>query len=148
MRRCLRQSVSCKITLAAEFDAVLIAEIGGANSMRPLIAARQLGIPAVDGDGMGRAFPEIQMSSYLFEGLVSVSPYVIVDSAHRYVLVPQTVSDKWGERLGRNIAVSMGARGALAGCVMSGAQVRKTIVKHTLSLAHSLGSAVLASQGR
>jgi len=129
------------------FDAVAIAEIGGANSMQPLIAGRQLGIPTVDGDGMGRAFPEMQMSAFLFESDVSVAPYAMVDVGHRCVLVPHTASEKWGERVARNIAVSMGARAALAGYVMSGAQVRATAVKHTLSLAHSLGCAVLAAQG-
>ena len=34
--------------------------------MQPLIAGLQAGIPTVDSDSMGRAFPEIQMSSYLF----------------------------------------------------------------------------------
>ena len=129
------------------FDAVAIAEIGGANSMQPLIAGRQLGIPTVDGDGMGRAFPEMQMSSFLYESDVSVAPYAMVDVGHRRILVPHTISEKWGERVARNIAVSMGARAALAGYVMSGAEVRATAVKHTLSLAHSLGNAVLASQG-
>ena len=133
--------------LGRRFDAVVIAEIGGANSMQPLIAGRQLGIPTVDADGMGRAFPEMQMSSFVFESEVSVAPYAIVDTAHRYALVPQTSSEKWGERVARNVAISMGARGALAGYVMDGRQLRATAVKYTLSLAHSLGSAVLATQG-
>lgn len=133
--------------IGRRFDAVVIAEIGGANSMQPLIAGRQLGIPTVDGDGMGRAFPEMQMSSFVFESEVSVAPFAIVDVAHRFALVPHTASEKWGERVARNVAISMGARGALAGYVMNGVQLRATAVKHTLSLAHSLGCAVLASQG-
>lgn len=41
--------------------AVVCAEIGGANSIEPLVAGAELGLPIVDADGMGRAFPELQM---------------------------------------------------------------------------------------
>ncbi|MCA9860412.1 MAG: DUF917 domain-containing protein, partial [Thermomicrobiales bacterium] len=34
-------------------------EAGGMNSMMPLVVGLRLGIPVVDGDGMGRAFPEL-----------------------------------------------------------------------------------------
>ena len=40
--------------------AILVAEIGGANALCPLTVAARLGLPVVDCDGMGRAFPEIQ----------------------------------------------------------------------------------------
>ena len=56
------------------FDAIAIAEIGGANSMQPLIAGLLAGIPTIDSDSMGRAFPEIQMSSFLFDSGVTVAP--------------------------------------------------------------------------
>jgi DUF917 family protein len=36
-------------------------EAGGVNSTIPFVAAAQLGLPLIDGDGMGRAFPELQM---------------------------------------------------------------------------------------
>ena len=41
--------------------AVTSGEIGGMNSMEPLCVAAKLGLPVVDADGMGRAFPELQM---------------------------------------------------------------------------------------
>lgn len=39
----------------------MCAEIGGANSIEPLTVGAELQIPVVDADGMGRAFPELQM---------------------------------------------------------------------------------------
>ena len=36
-------------------------EAGGVNSMLPIAAAARLNLPMVDCDGMGRAFPELQM---------------------------------------------------------------------------------------
>ncbi|MGH3917011.1 MAG: DUF917 family protein, partial [Pseudonocardiaceae bacterium] len=36
-------------------------EAGGSNSTVPLRVGAKLGMPVIDADGMGRAFPEIQM---------------------------------------------------------------------------------------
>ena len=128
------------------FDAIAIAEIGGANSMQPLIAGLQAGIPTIDSDSMGRAFPEIQMSSFLFGSRARVTPFAMVDAADNAALVPAAVSDLWGERIARNIAVSMGARAGLVGVIMSGAQVKAAGVHYTMSLAHHLGCRVIAAQ--
>ena len=128
------------------FDAIAIAEIGGANSMQPLIAGLQAGIPTIDSDSMGRAFPEIQMSSFLFGSRARVTPFAMVDAADNAALVPAAVSDLWGEKIARNIAVSMGARAGLVGVIMSGAQVKAAGVHYTMSLAHHLGCRVIAAQ--
>ena len=46
-------------------DAVASFEIGGGNSLVPLVAAAGCGLPVIDGDGMGRALPEAQMLSLI-----------------------------------------------------------------------------------
>ncbi len=46
------------------FRAVMAIEIGGGNGIQPLMAAAHLGIPVVDADAMGRAYPEAQMTSF------------------------------------------------------------------------------------
>ncbi|MDE2857952.1 MAG: DUF917 domain-containing protein [Chloroflexota bacterium] len=132
--------------IGRRFDAVAIAEIGGANSMQPLIGGLQAGIPTVDSDSMGRAYPEIQMSSFLFDSSANAAPLAMVDAADNAAVVPAAVSDKWAEKIARNIAVSMGARAGLAGTIMSGAQVKSAGVHFTLSLAHHLGCQVLEAQ--
>jgi len=78
----LRQSVAllekhhgCRV------DAIGIAEIGGGNSMGPIICGLQMGVPTVDADGMGRAFPELPMTTYLFNDEVKVAPMSMVDAA-------------------------------------------------------------------
>src|ERR1044072_7913485 len=43
--------------------AVMSLEIGGNNAIQPLMAAAHLGLPVVDADTMGRAYPEAQMTS-------------------------------------------------------------------------------------
>ena len=49
-------------------DALISAEIGGGNAMEPIITAAAAGIGVVDGDGMGRAFPEMQMTTFSIYG--------------------------------------------------------------------------------
>ena len=51
-------------------------EAGGLNSTTPFVVAAQLGIPLVDADGMGRAFPEIQMIIATMHG-VSATPMTL-----------------------------------------------------------------------
>ncbi len=128
------------------FDAIAIAEIGGANSMQPLIAGLQAGIPTIDSDSMGRAFPEIQMSSFLFGSSARVTPFAMVDAADNAAVVPAAISDLWAEKVARNIAVSMGARAGLVSTIMSGRQVKQSGVHYTMTLAHHLGVQVLAAQ--
>lgn len=46
--------------------AIMASEIGGSNGVEPVMWASRLGLPIVDADTMGRAFPEVQMGSFLF----------------------------------------------------------------------------------
>lgn len=45
---------------AAPLAAVMAGEVGGGNGIEPLVVGARLGLPVVDGDLMGRAFPELQ----------------------------------------------------------------------------------------
>src|SRR5690606_4463690 len=58
-----------EVLLGRPVDAVLPIEIGGGNGLAPLAAAARLGLPVVDADGMGRAFPESQMAIFNIRGL-------------------------------------------------------------------------------
>ncbi|MEZ4522449.1 MAG: DUF917 family protein [Thermomicrobiales bacterium] len=72
--------------LGVDIVATAPIEIGGGNSFAPMIASAHLGIPTVDVDGMGRAFPEGSMISYYFDG-VAASPIVMVDSQHQKIIL-------------------------------------------------------------
>ena len=49
--------------------ALMCAEIGGSNGMAPLTWAARMGLPVLDADGMGRAFPEVQMVTMELAGI-------------------------------------------------------------------------------
>ena len=46
-----------------EAYAIVAGEIGGGNGLEALSVAADMGLPVVDGDFMGRAFPELQVTS-------------------------------------------------------------------------------------
>ena len=55
----------------ARFAAVMTGEIGAENGILPLLVAALMDVPVVDADTMGRAFPEMQMSSFVIRGPVT-----------------------------------------------------------------------------
>ena len=125
-------------------DAIAPIEIGGINSMLPIAAAARLGLPIVDCDGMGRAFPEIQMVTYNVHG-ISCTPAVIVNE-HLETVVVETGSAKRAEDLVRVSAIEMGLSVLFSAYPMNGRQVKAYSVRETLSAALNIGKAI--SEGR
>ena len=82
-----------------KITAIMPIEAGGVNSMLPIAAAARLGLPMVDVDGMGRAFPEIQMVTFTIGG-VSASPMLFIDEKGNMGLM-ETINNKWVENICR-----------------------------------------------
>ncbi len=123
---------------------VACAEIGGVNSTIPIAAAAALGLPLLDADGMGRAFPEIQMVLPTLYG-ISASPLAFADEKGN-VGVLQTVDNTWTERIARVAAVEMGCSVMICGFAMSGAQARESLVRDSLRRCIDLGSGIAAAR--
>ena len=124
---------------------MISAEIGGGNAIAPLIAAIQLGLPVVDGDGMGRAFPELQMDTYMIYGL-KPTPNVLTGTHGHSVIFDNITDAKDLERYARAIAVGMGGGAGGSGPFMSGAEVKDTAIPGTLTLAIRIGEAVIEAR--
>ena len=115
-------------------------EAGGLNSTTPFGVAARMGIPLVDADGMGRAFPEIQMVTPTMYG-VSATPMALADEKGNTVIL-ETIDNRWTERFARSITIDMGCTAMIALYALSGRQLKESMVTGTLGLAEELGRIV------
>jgi DUF917 family protein len=115
-------------------------EAGGVNSTVPVIAAAQLGLPLVDGDGMGRAFPELQMVLPTLSGIEATPMSIVDEKGNRGVF--DTISNAWAERLARSATVDMGCSAIVSLYAMTGAEMRESFVPGTLSQCLAIGHAI------
>lgn len=126
--------------------ATMSIESGGMNSIRPIYLAARLGIPMVDCDGMGRAFPEIQMTVLTANG-ISASPFAMSDERGNVLLI-DAVSNKWVEVFARSCVMRMGAVGAIALYAATVKQLKHAAIRGTISLAEEIGNTVLNARRR
>lgn len=115
-------------------------EIGGGNGLSPLLLAAARGIPVVDCDGMGRAFPESQMVVFNIHGC-SANPIIITDDKGNCVVM-ETVSNAQEEQLARVLAIAMGGSCHVIDYSGTGYQMKQHAVRGTVSLAIRIGRAV------
>jgi DUF917 family protein len=133
--------------LGRPFDAVMSLEIGGANSFQPLMVAALMGIPVVDADTMGRAYPEAQHSSFAI-GDLRPYPLTLADVRNNAVVVARAASWKWMERISRKVCTEVGSIAATCKAPRTGLEVKEWGILHTVTQAMSLGRAVLEARER
>jgi len=122
-------------------------ECGGINSTIPLLVGAIGGLPVVDADGMGRAFPELQMETFSVYG-VPGSPLAIADERGHTVVIDTGDDNRQLEWLARGVTIRLGGVAYIAEYAMTGRQVRDTAVPRTLSLALGVGRAILGARRR
>jgi uncharacterized protein len=124
--------------------ALMAGEIGGGNGVLPVTWAARMGLPLVDADGMGRAFPEVPQVTMQLAG-ISPSPAVMTDERGNLVVF-QAISGHWMERLERAAAVEFGGAASSTEFSLTAAQARTATVRNSVSLAIRIGSAVLTAR--
>ena len=115
-------------------------EAGGLNSVMPIYVAARLRIPMVDCDGMGRAFPEIQMTIFTAHG-ITASPFAMSDERGN-VLLMDTINNHWVETFARSCVVHMGAEGMIALYSATVRQLKEAAIHGTITLAEDIGRTV------
>jgi hypothetical protein len=128
-----------------EVDALIPGEIGGVNSIVPLCVSLMTGLPVVDADGMGRAFPELQMDTFFIYGH-PVNYAAISDENGNVISYQDIDSAKRLEDFARAATVDMGGRAGYAFPLMDGEFVEQYSITRTLSLIRELGRRVLDAQ--
>ncbi|MFA0476202.1 DUF917 domain-containing protein [Vibrio breoganii] len=115
-------------------------EVGGFNSLIPILVAAQKGIPVVDCDAMGRAFPESQMVTFYLDGLPS-APNTLADEKGNVVTI-HPLDGVWSERFARPITEEMGGSAAMCDYPMRGFNLKKSALPGTLTKAMQIGKAI------
>lgn len=110
---CYRALRALEAFTGTRATALVAAEVGGSNSIEPLIAAAYAGLPVLDADGMGRAFPEVQMTSFFIYG-ARPSPAALADEKGNAVILAEVKDMYWLERFARSVAIDMGAAAGFA----------------------------------
>lgn len=126
--------------LGTPAKATMSAEVGGLNAMVPIYAAARLRLPIVDCDGTGRAFPEVQMSTYTLHG-ISATPFAMADESGNTVLL-ETVDNRSTETFARPLTVAMGAVAMVAAYPSTVAQLKEAAVPGTITQVQRIGEAI------
>ncbi len=139
---CYRALKAVEETAGVKVSATISAEIGGSNALEPIIAAAHAGLPVIDGDGMGRAFPEVQMTTFFIYG-AEAAPAAIADEKGNVVVFKEVIDMFWLETFARGVSVNMGAAAGLAIAPMRMDFVRRTAIPGTVTQALQIGHTVL-----
>jgi uncharacterized protein len=126
--------------LGKPIKATMTIEAGGLNSVVPIYVAARLRLPLVDADGMGRAFPEIQMVTQTIYG-ISATPMAMSDERGNTVLM-ETINNRWTETFARSITVNMGAMAMIALYAATVKQLKEAAVVGTISQAEMIGQTI------
>lgn len=130
----MEQAVGCDI------EATYPIEVGGFNSLIPILVAAQKGIPVIDCDAMGRAFPESQMVTFYLDGLPS-APNTLADEKGNVVTL-HPLDGVWSERFARPITEQMGGSAAMCDYPMRGESLKRSALPATLTKAMKIGQAI------
>jgi len=126
--------------MGREAYATMSIEAGGLNSTVPIAVAAELGLPLVDADGMGRAFPEVQMVTLTMGG-ISATPMSIADEKGNSVFL-ETNDNQWAEQFARTTSIEMGGSCMIATYAHTGSELREHAILDSMSLAREIGETI------
>lgn len=127
--------------LEKKVDYLTPIEIGGVNSTIPLVVSALTGKPVLDGDGEGRAFPELQMVTFHLGG-VQASPVAMSDERGNTNIIIAT-DNHWAERIARSVTVRFGGSAYISLYHMNAYIYKKWAIKNTITKCIAIGTAIL-----
>ncbi len=126
--------------IGEKIDYIVPFETGGTNSVRPIHAGAVKGLPVIDGDGAGRAVPELQMTMFCIHG-IPIAPLSLADSKGNSAILYPTDA-YMAEKLARAVTTVFGGTAGLVCQIMTGKQLKEAVIPGTLSVAERVGRAI------
>ncbi|KAL4758794.1 uncharacterized protein BDW70DRAFT_169933 [Aspergillus foveolatus] len=120
-------------------------EIGGGNGVLNLGVAARFGVPCIDADYMGRAYPttwQVTANVYGTERGEALVPMTIASGDGSFITMTASRTDKLVDKILRASCVEMGCRAGSAGPPKTSKTVREQAVTNTVSLAWWIGRAI------
>lgn len=124
--------------------AILCIEAGGLNSTIPFIAAAKMNLPIIDGDAMGRAFPELQMVTFTLGGM-QATPMAMMDEKGNGATF-DTISNSWTEKLARALTIEMGGAAMVSLYPVTAGQCKDYLIRGSLTKIYQIGQ-ILETHG-
>ena len=130
-----------------QFKCVLPIEVGAMNSMIPLLACAQYGIPMLDGDGAGRSVPQMSMCTYALQNFPVNETLVVSEEDQQFPLHPSNATELEAQ-VRQVVSTKLQDAGTVGTWPVSGAQIKSpdAFVPGSLSLAQSIGTAMATAQ--
>lgn len=126
--------------------ALVATEIGGGNAFVPYFIASELGLPVVDADEIGRAFPELQMCTSFLDGdAAAFGPTILSDEWGNIVTI-ETKDPKKIESLARAVTVAMGSVAAEVIHAYIGEVAKRVLVAGSVTRAIRIGEVILGAR--
>jgi uncharacterized protein len=130
--------------LDGRISALMCREAGGTNSLVPLVLGSRLGIPVVDADAKGRAYPEVDLVTMTLYG-IRAAPFALADDRRNSVVI-HSDSNRSVEEISRDVVVRFGAICASIGFPMTGCELREAAIHGVISYAEEIGRGIRDAQ--
>ena len=126
--------------------ATMPAEAGGLNGVIPFAVAAEKKIPLIDADGMGRAYPRLELVTWTLHD-IPVSPITQADEKGNKS-VYHTINNVWGETMVGSTVIPMGGS-CFIGCYpMTGKQMKEASVLGIVSHAEKIGKTIMEAKSK
>jgi len=122
-------------------------EAGGLNTPVIMTLAARLGIPVVNADGVGRAVPETQMSSFIGHG-ISLYPMPLVDRYGNTLVVKRAKTSTYADEIGRVVVTKGGGYCGNSHYPMTGKQLKNSCIPGCITHSIEIGKTVLLARAK
>ncbi|KAJ5923349.1 hypothetical protein N7454_008594 [Penicillium verhagenii] len=143
---CLKaQEELMRVTRSPPVSGFLALEIGGGNGVLNLDVSAHFGVPCLDADYMGRAYPtfwQVTPNVYGSPSGDALVPATIASGDGTFITMTKSRTDRLVDKALRAACVEMGCRAGKAGPPKTADIVRKQAIAGTVSLAWWIGRAV------
>lgn len=124
-----------------EVQGLFTLECAGVNVLYPILVASLLKIPFIDGDSMGRAFPELQMTTFHLNNQ-PLMPFILCNTGLK-IFEYYDVDNFLLDLNIRHVLSEENNIGFFASCASTGNSLKKMLIPRTLSLTYEIGKAFM-----